>query len=335
MSVCFDLVTQKHITMSSERNKALRALGMKSSKFTEDDIKSCFRACLTRPHNSLSELCRSAFVLFKEVKTFIAAPIWQEVFEKCLGNATFSNEWIELLLVGFDSITHKCFFDQLKHKFKGDYMINKDNIAFTVKDISVPYDRKKNTFGDIVIKGETNSKRKMTIRVSGQGAMIFVSFYFKQILMAFWKRCQISSVEQVYLSPHSSESGKSEQMNTDVNNSSDGADSSDSSDNSDSSELPDISALNESAEILDVTPNVSCGDEEEDGKSQEEEVDLDLLGGDSPIIKTKRRQIREENESASGAQSPGLRSPERKGNVFKLLKECIRLLKCYLFQVLI
>ena len=40
--------------------------------------------------------------------------------------------------------------------------------------------------------------------MAGDGAMIFVAFYLKPVLMAFWKNCQGSSVEQVYLSPHSS-----------------------------------------------------------------------------------------------------------------------------------
>ena len=107
-------------------------------------------------------------------------------------------------LNGFDSIAHKVFFDELKRKFKGDYTIQRENITFTVRDICVPYDRRKNIFGDVVINGLTTSKRKLLLTMAGDGAMIFVAFYLKPVLMAFWKNCQGSSVEQVYLSPHSS-----------------------------------------------------------------------------------------------------------------------------------
>ena len=306
--------------MSSDQRKALNVLGMKSAKFTENELKSSFRTCLSRPHDSLLELCRSAFVLYKEVKTYIAAPIWQELFEKCMQTGRFSSQKIELLLNGFDSIAHKVFFDELKRKFKGDYKIQRENIKFTVRDICVPYDRRKNAFGDVVIDGLTTSKRKLLLTIAGEGAMIFVAFYLKPVLMAFWNNCQGSSVEQVYLSPHSSvpssvdssDHGDAEKIGEDAFDTLPNISTSDLSassvDESDAektdkevkdplecSSLPNISAFNHT-ELLDFTPNTSV--------EEQKELEEDVFGGDSPIIKTKRKKLREETETVQKIQTP-------------------------------
>ena len=316
--------------MSSDQRKALNVLGMKGLKFTEDELKTSFRTCLSRPHDSLLELCRSAFVLYKEVKTYIAAPIWQELFEKCLESGQFSSQKIEMRLNGFDSIAHKVFFDELKRKFKGDYTIQRENITFTVRDICVPYDRRKNIFGDVVIDGLTTSKRKLLLTMAGDGAMIFVAFYLKPVLMAFWKNCQGSSVEQVYLSPHSSVSSgidSSDQSNREhghdekivedafdtlldisISNissasSGDGSDAvqddKEAKDPLECSSLPNISAFNHT-ELVDFTPNTSV--EEQMGEVHKE-MEKDVLGGDSPIFKTKRTKLREETESVQKTQT--------------------------------
>lgn len=330
--------------MSSDQRKALNVLGMKSAKFTEDELKSSFRTCLSRPHDSLLELCRSAFVLYKEVKTYIAPPIWQELFEKCLQSGTFSSQKIELLLNGFDSMAHKVFFDELKRKFKGDYKIQRENIKFTVRDICVPYDRRKNVFGDVVIDGLTTSKRKLFLTIAGEGAMIFVAFYLKPVLMAFWKNCKGSSVEHVYLSPHSSVPSSvdsSDHSDADkigevafdtlpnISTSDLSASSVDESDKEvkdplECSSLPNISAYNHT-ELLDFTPNTSV--------EEQKEVEEDVLGGDSPIIKTKRKKLREETETVQKIQTPGISSSsleiegieQIKLNCNKIILNCFRL----------
>ena len=346
--------------MSSEQRKALNVLGMKSAKFTEEELKSSFRTCLSRPHDSLLELCRSAFVLYKEVKTYIAAPIWQELFEKCLQSGHFTSQKIEMCLNGFDSIAHKVFFDELKRKFKGDYKIQRENIVFTVKDICVPYDRRKNIFGD-VIDGLTTSKRKLLLTIAGDSAMIFVAFYLKQVLMAFWKNCQGSSLEQLYLSPHSSvsSSDSSDQGNSehchakqivqeafdtlpgisDSNHSASSVDESDAKETDEEvkdplecSSLPNISAYNHT-ELLDLTPNESV---EEQKEEVQQEVEEDVLGGDSPIIKTKQKKLAEETETVQKCQTPCDSSPssslEIEGNEQLLTLIIMKLSNCFRLQ---
>jgi hypothetical protein len=106
--------------------------------------------------------------------------------------------------------------------------------------------------------------------------MIFVAFYLKPVLMAFWKNCKGSSVEQVCLSPHSSvpssvdssDHGDSDNIGevpfdtlpnistSDLSTSSVDESDKEVKDPLECSSLPNISAYNHT-ELLYFTPNTS------------------------------------------------------------------------------
>ena len=84
---------------------------------------------------------------------------------------------------------------------------------------------------------------------------------------------------------------------------------------------------------MDLTPNESV---EEQKEEVQQEVEEDVLGGDSPIIKTKRKKLAEETETVQKCQTPCDSSPssslEIEGNEQLLTLIIMKLSNCFRLQ---
>lgn len=178
---------------------ALRILKLDSQHFSEKDLREKFKKCLLKSNTPLNDICESGLVLYKRLPTLIAGAVWQEIFGECMRDAKYSPEQLEFTITGFDSIVHQMLFKEVQLRCKADCVILRNTMKLKVANITVPYDRSKKSFGDILIVGKSLSRRVLSLVIEGAGAMVFIAFYFQNILMDFWNKLKNSDVKNFYL----------------------------------------------------------------------------------------------------------------------------------------
>lgn len=178
---------------------ALRLLEIKSSDFSEKELRDKFKKCLLTSDICLSDICESTLILYKSLKSLIAGEVWQEIFQDCIEDAIFSSQQVSFRIRGFDSLVHQLLFKELQLKFKSDFKVDRNVMKVRISDINIPYDRSKKSFGELMILGNTVSRRVLSLVIEGTGAMLFVAFYLKPILTDFWKKVQSSGIKEAYL----------------------------------------------------------------------------------------------------------------------------------------
>ena len=178
---------------------ALRILRLDSPHFSEKDLREKLKKSLLNSDISLSDICESSLILYKRLPSLIAGTVWQEIFGECMKSAQYSPEQLELTINGFDSIVHHMLFKEMQLKFKADCVILRNTMKLKVTDITVPYDRSRKSFGDIMIIGQSLSRRVLSLVIEGSGAMVFIAFYFQNLLMDFWNKLKSSDVKDFYL----------------------------------------------------------------------------------------------------------------------------------------
>ena len=178
---------------------ALKLLEIKSLDFSEKELRDKFKKCLLTSDIFLSEICESALILYKSLRSLIAGEVWHEIFQDCIEDAIFSSQKVSFRIRGFDSLVHHLLFKELQLKFKSDFKVDRNVMKVRISDINIPYDRSKKSFGELMILGNTVSRRVLSLVLEGTGAMLFVAFYLKPILTEFWKKVQTSGIKEAYL----------------------------------------------------------------------------------------------------------------------------------------